>query len=140
MRPIKNWNQPCPNKACPDYGVLNKGNIKAASTYKTQSGPRRTFKCKTCGEMFSETRDTVFFELKVPEETVILALKMILVKVGLSQIRFVLGVKEETLLTWLDRAAQKAEDINRILLKDLDVTRVELDEMWTFIKKKLRRG
>ena len=120
MRPIKNWNQPCPSKEFSDYGVLNKGNIKEASTYKTLSGPRRTFKSKTCGEMFSETRDTVFFDLKVPEEKVILALKMLLVKVGLSQIRFVLGLKEETLLMWLDRAAQKAEDINRILLKDLN--------------------
>ena len=139
MRKIKNWNQPCPNKNCSDYGVLNKGNIKSASTYTTRSGPRRTFKCKTCGEMFSETRDTVFFDLKIPEEKVIFALKMILVKVSLSNIHFVLGVKEETLLMWLDRAAQKAEDINRILLKDLNVSRVELDEMWTFIKKKLRK-
>lgn len=136
MRPIKNWNQPCPNKACSDYGVLNKGNIKAASTYQTRNGRRRTFQCKTCDEMFSETRDTVFFDLKVPEEKVIMALKMFLVKVSLSNIHFVLGVKEETLLMWLDRAAQKAEDINRVLLKDLNVSRVELDEMWTFIKKK----
>ena len=62
---------------------------------------------------------------------------MILVKVGLSDISFVLGIKEETLLGWLDRAAMKAEEINKALLKDIPVTEVQLDEMWSFVKRKV---
>jgi len=63
--------------------------------------------------MFSEVRDTVFFDLRTPEEKVMMALKMILVKVNLSGIAFVLGITEETILRWLDRAYQKAQEINK---------------------------
>lgn len=68
------------------------------ATYLTQSGKRRIFECTECHESFSETRDTVFFNLKTPEEKVMMALKMILVGVELSGISFVLGVKEETVI------------------------------------------
>lgn len=61
-------------------------------------------------EQFSETRDTGLFDLRTPEEKVMMALKMILVRVSLSNISFVLGVKEETVLRWLERAAQKARE------------------------------
>jgi len=102
----------------------------------TQSGKRRIFCCSKCARPFSETRDTVFFDLRTPEEKVMMALKMLLVKVALSDISFVLGVTEETVLEWLRRAAQKAHEINVHLLRDLPVTQVQLDEMWSFIRRK----
>jgi hypothetical protein len=37
--------------------------------------------------------------LRTPEEKVMMAFKMLLVKVGLSEIGFVLGVTEETILS-----------------------------------------
>jgi IS1 family transposase len=61
---------------------------------------------------------------------------MLLVKVALSDIGFVLGVTEATVLAWLRRAAQKAHEINAHLLRDLPVTQVQLDEMWNFIGRK----
>ena len=136
MRKPKDWGQPCPNPDCRHYRLMNRGNISAISTYLTQSGKRRIFLCNACEATFSETRDTIFFDLRTPEEKVMMALKMLLVKVGLSDIGFVLGVTEETVLMWLERAAQKAHEINAHLLRDLPVTQVQLDEMWSFIKRK----
>ena len=136
MRRPKDWGQPCPNPDCSHYRLMNRGNISAISTYMTQSGKRRIFCCSKCKRPFSETRDTVFFDLRTPEEKVMMALKMLLVKVGLSDIGFVLGVTEETVLMWLERAAQKAHEINAHLLRDLPVTEVQLDEMWSFIRRK----
>lgn len=140
MKKAKNWNQPCPNIKCDFYGQLNKGNIISQSTYLTQSGKRRIFHCNSCETNFSETRDTVFFDLRTPEDKVMMALKMILVKVGLSGISFVLEVKEETILDWLGRAANKSAEINMALLKDLPVTEVQLDEMWSFVKRKVSKN
>ncbi len=134
MRKAKNWNQPCPNQECEKYGQMNKGNIISISTYRTQSGRRRIFMCKCCNHSFSETGDTVFYNLKTAEEKVIMALKMI---VSLTGICFVLNVKEETILGWLDRAYKKADDINKVLLKDISVTEIQLDEMWSFVKRKV---
>ncbi len=103
----------------------------------TKNGNRRIFKCKCCGHSFSETRDTVFFDLKTPEEKIITALKMILVQVSLSGISFVLNVKEVTILKWQDRAYQKADEINDILLKDISVEEVQSDEMQSFVRRKV---
>jgi IS1 family transposase/transposase-like protein len=136
MRKPKDWGQPCPNPDCSHYRLINRGNISAISTYMTQSGKRRIFRCSKCERPFSETRDTVFFDLRSPEEKVMMALKMLLVKVALSDMGFVLGVTEETVLEWLRRAAQQAHEINAHLLRDLPVTQVQLDEMWSFIRRK----
>jgi IS1 family transposase len=130
MRKPKDWGQPCPNPDCSHYRLINRGNISAISTYLTQSGRRRIFRCSACEQPFSETRDTVFFDLRSPEEKVMMALKMLLVKVALSDIGFVLGV------TAVRRAAQQAEQINAHLLRDLPVTQVQLDEMWNFSRRK----
>lgn len=115
---------------------MDRGNVSAISTYLTKSGQRRIFRCKACQTTFSETRETVFFDLRTPEEKVIMALKMLLVRVSLSNICFVLGITEETILEWLRRAADRAAQINLHLLRELPVTEVQLDEMWNFIERK----
>jgi len=115
---------------------MQQGNVSAMATYLTQSGKRRLFLCSVCAKTFSETRDTVFFDLRTSEEKVIMVLKMLLVKVALSDIGLVLGVTEETVLEWLRRAAAKAHEIKAYLLRDLPVTQVQLDEMWSFIRRK----
>src|SRR5205807_6108708 len=94
------------------------------------------FLSKRCHKRFSETRDTVFFDLRSSEEKVMMALKMLLVRVDLAGIAFVLDVNPESVLLWLQRAAHKAEQINAHLLRELPVTEVQLDEMWNFIRSK----
>jgi transposase-like protein len=135
MRKPKDCGQPCPNPDCPQYRLMNRGNMSAISTSLTQRGKRRIFLCHVCAATFSETRETVFFDLRTPEEKVRMALKMLLVKVGLSDMGFVLGVTEEPVLMWLERAAPKAHELNAPLLRDLPVTQVQRDEMWSCIKR-----
>src|SRR6267142_226469 len=113
MRTPKDWDQPCPNPACTHYSRKQQGNVSAIATYLTQSGKRRIFRCHRCATQFAETRETVFFGLRTPEDKVMMALKMLLVRVDLTGIGFVLGVTEQTVLAWLKRAAEKADEINR---------------------------
>jgi IS1 family transposase len=140
MKKPKEWGQPCPNPACGHYKLMNRGNVKAIATYETQSGKRRIFQCRECGEQFSETRDTVFFDLRTPEEKVMIVLKLLLCKVELTAISFAMGVSEETSLEWLRRAAEKADEINQHLLREVEVTQVELDELWSFVLRKRATG
>jgi len=111
MRTAKDWGQPCPDPRCSHYNRMHRGNIRSIAPYQTKSGKRRLFACRECQGRFSETRDTVFFDLRTPEQKVMLALKMLLVRVDLSSIAFVLDVTEESVLQWLQRAAHKAEQI-----------------------------
>jgi hypothetical protein len=93
-------------------------------------------RCHTCETPFSETRETIFFDLRTAEAKVMTALKMLLVRVDLAGIGLVLGGTEETGLGWLRRAAHPAEEMNRHLLRALPVTQGQLDEMWNFIERK----
>jgi transposase-like protein len=136
MRKPKDWGQPCPNPDCSHSRLMNRGNMSAISTSLTRSGKRCIFLCNACEGTFSETRDTVFFDLRTPEEQVMMARKMLLVTVGLTDIGVVLGVTEATVLMWRERAAQKAHEMNVHLLGDLPVTEVQRDEMWSFITRK----
>jgi len=140
MKKPKAWDQPCPNPACSHYRLMNRGNVKSIASYATQSGKRRVFQCKLCGEQFSETRDTVFFDLRTAEERVIIVLKLLLCKVELTSISFAMGVTEETILEWLQRAAEKAAEINHHLLREVKVTQIELDELWSFVLRKKAQG
>ena len=139
MRTPKDWGQPCPNPACVHYSRMTCGNVSAIATSLTQSGKRRIFRCHTCETQFSETRETVFFDLRTTEDKVMMALKMLLVRVDLAGISFVLGVTEETVWAWRRRVAHQAEAINQHLLRDLPVTQVQRDEMWNFVTRKHAR-
>src|SRR2546427_13064949 len=136
MRKPKDWGQPCPNPQCTHYRRMQQGNVSAIATYMPQSGKRRILYCTQCERSFSETRETVFFDLRTAEDKVMMALKMLLVRVDLAGISFVLGVTEETVLAWLRRAAHQAEVVNQHLLRALPETQVHLDEMWNFIARK----
>ena len=121
MRKPQDWASPAPNPDCSHYRLINRGNISAIATYLTQREATYLPVC-ACEKPFSETPDTVFFDLRTPEEQVLMALKMLLVTVALSDIGLVLGVTEATVLAWLRRAAQKAHEINTHLWRDLPVT------------------
>lgn len=49
-------------------------------------------------------------------------------------------VKLDTVRRWLKISAEHSEEVNKALMKDLDVDKVELDELWTFVKKKRFRA
>ncbi len=136
MRTPKDWGQPCPNPACVHSNRMKQGNVSASATDLTQSGKRRLLCCHTCETQLSETRETVFFDLRTAEDKVMMALKMLWVRVDLTGICCVLGVTAETVLAWLKRAAPQADVINRPLLRSLPVTQVQRDERWNFIARK----
>jgi len=129
----------CPNKECKQYGEVGKGNIVSNGTYSSQNGRLRKFICRSCGKVFNERTGTVFFDLRTPEDKVLLALKLLLKGMGIRAIAEVLDSKPDTVLAWLRRAAKHSEEVEACWLKDLKVSKVELDELWTFVKKKRLR-
>jgi hypothetical protein len=47
------------------------------------------------------------------------------------------GHKYETLADWLRRAASQAEAITGVLVHDLQLSAVEVDAFWSFVKKSM---
>ena len=126
----------CPNEECGLHGQTGQGNIVGNGTYETKSGTVRKYICKSCGKVFNDRTNTAFFDLRTKDEKVIIAIKMVLKGISLRSIAEILGVKLDTVRGWLTRAAEHSQEVNRVLMKDLNVSEVELDELWTFVKKK----
>lgn len=134
-RKPKYLDQACPNKQCHFYGQKGKGNIVSNGTYPTKRGRVRQFVCRSCKTSFSEHTGTFFYDLRTPEEKVILALKLMVKGMTLRGVAEVLEVKLDTVRHWLKAAAEHSEKVNERLLKKLRVSQVELDALWTFVKK-----
>jgi hypothetical protein len=135
MRTPKDWGHPCPHPACPHDSRLQQGNVRAIATSLTQSGTRRLLRCPPCATRFSATRETVFFDLRPAADQVMRALMMLRVRVELTGRGCGLGVTEQPVLAWLKRAAEKADEVHRPLLRPLPVTQRPLDEMGNFIAR-----
>lgn len=69
-----------------------------------------------------------------------MALKLLVKGMPLRGVAEVMEVKLDTVRHWLKVAASQSEAVNSLLLRELKVSQVELDALWTFVKKKqLRR-
>ena len=68
-----------------------------------------------------------------------MALKLLLNGMSLRSIARVLEISLDTVRRWLSRAANQSEEVHKVLLRELDISRVELDELWTIVEKKLHR-
>lgn len=64
-----------------------------------------------------------------------LALKLLVKGMPLRGVAEVLDVKLDTVRHWLKVAAGHSERVNEMLIKELKVSQVELDALWTFVKK-----
>jgi transposase-like protein len=126
----------CVNEACVNYNKPGTDSIVSNGTYPTRSGRVRKLVCRACGAVFCERQGTAFYDIRSPEDKVILALKLILQGLSLRAVSNVLGVKLDTVRQWLTRSARHAEQVNDVLIKEIKVNRVEMDELWSFVRKK----
>ncbi len=130
----------CPNKECKFYRIFGKGNITGNGTYQIKYRKVRKYICHECGRVFNDRTDTFFDNLRKDESVIILALKMAMKGMSIEAIADVLEVKPATVSNWLLRAAKQCEKVNDELMKDLNVSRVEMDELWVIVEKKLYQG
>ena len=126
----------CPNEKCDQYGLTDQGNIIGNGTYETKSGRVRKYICRTCGRVFCDRSNTMFYDLRTSEEKVVLALKLIVKGLSQRSTAEVLEVSPKSISTWISRASDQSEAVTETKLKDLKVSRVEMDELWTFVGKK----
>jgi hypothetical protein len=100
----------CPNPQCGLYGEPGKGNIVSNGTYRTKGGTRaRRFRCQQCGGSFCSRAGTIFYDLRSPEEKVLMALKLLVKGMTLRGVAEVLEVKLDTVGRWLRIAAEQSK-------------------------------
>lgn len=127
----------CPNQDCRDYQKLQGGqarrNILKAG--KTKKGVQR-YECKTCGHSFTETFGTLFYNKRTPADEILETLALLAEGSRISSLTRAKGFKEDTILGWLREAAQHAEAVEEVLLKDFRIKRGQLDGLWAYVRHK----
>jgi transposase-like protein len=126
----------CPNEICPDYGKRQSEQQHNIIRFgKTKTG-RQRYRCQTCGQTFTETRDTIFYRRRTPEEEILSALACIAEGNRMSSTARITGHKEETIGDWLRAAGQHAEEIEEVLLAEYQLTRAQIDGLWAYVGNK----
>jgi transposase-like protein len=126
----------CANPKCRRYDQKGFGNVVSNGTYRTRStGKARLFLCRTCGKAFSSRSGTAFFNLRTPKKKVLMGLHLLAEGLGLRGTSRVLETKLDTARRWLAVAALHCEQVSDMLLRDLKLSQVQVDELWTFVKK-----
>lgn len=126
----------CPNQKCPDYGKVQtaqQGNIIKYGF--TKSGHQRYF-CQSCCQSFVETTGTIFYRLHTPDEEVMKVLAQIAEGCRISSLTRTTGHKEDTILAWVREAGKHAEQVERVLLADYQISRGQIDGLWAFVQNK----
>lgn len=99
---------------------------------------RQRWVCRECGRSFGPTFGTAMYRLRTPPTEVARSLLVVMRRGSLSAAEEITGHKYETIGRWLRAAAQQAEIITEVLVRDLHLTEVEVDAFWSFVKKSVQ--
>jgi transposase-like protein len=120
----------CPNEQCELYGDIEAAQIIRFG--KTKNGTQR-YRCKGCGQTFTETRGTGFYRRQASRETILETLALLAEGVRISSISRANGIKEDTILDWLRAAARQTAEVEEALLNDYRISQAQIDGLWTYV-------
>jgi transposase-like protein len=124
---------PGPNPECSAPHVVRNGTL----------GGRQRYHCKGCGAWFGETHGTPMYRLHTSPDEVGRALLVVMRRGSLRAAEEITGHKYETIGRWLRLAAEHAEALTEVLVHDLELSTLEVDEFWSFVRRRSatsRRG
>ena len=119
----------CDNASCPDCGKIGADNVKM------HSYAERRLRCTTCQRTFSADKGTVFETLRTPRPILLDAVAMLVERNSLRAVSRVKHCTADAVLHWLDLAGQQGAAVHRSFIRDVHPTQVQVDELWSFVKK-----
>ena len=104
--------------------------LKIVKNGKKKSG-EQNFLCRSCGKQFQHRYQKVGCRPEMKE----LVLKLLVRNSGIRDIEAVLGIHRQTVLQWLNQAANERE----VKPRQKHYEELQIDELWTFVKERKRR-
>jgi transposase-like protein len=126
----------CLNEACEDYNEVNHGNVIKSG--KTDKGVQR-YLCKTCKKSFTETKGTIFYRCRHTEDEIVECMSMLGDRNSLAAIHRIKGIKEETVMKWVEKARDHVKQFERLVRKK-KLSCVQIDALWTYVGHKGEKG
>ncbi|MCP4419601.1 MAG: hypothetical protein GY805_23560 [Chloroflexi bacterium] len=124
----------CPRKKCRYYGWLGQGNIRANGY--PNGGRWRQLQCVVCNKNFMETTNTIFYGKKAAARTIWQALKALAEGLDIRATARVFDLDPNTVERWLGQAAEHMEAVSAYLIHDLELTQVQVDELWALLGRR----
>src|ERR1700686_615928 len=112
------------NAACRKYG-------------KHRNGLRR-FRCPLCGKTFTEAHARLFDPMIVPEDKALLAIQLLLEGTSVRSAERITQLHRDTILRLLVVAGERCANLMHEKMRNLRCQRIQGDELWAFVGKKLR--
>lgn len=125
----------CPNEQCNDYGLRQKGNIAIRGKYGKDNN-RDLLYCRTCGKRFAATQASALFGLHLSDESIRQIIHHAAEGVGVRATARLLDLDKDTVNRVILRAGEHCANVLSELLRSLKLTEAQLDELWTFVKKR----
>ncbi|MBI5476026.1 MAG: IS1 family transposase [Ignavibacteriales bacterium] len=129
-KPVKR-NIACLNEKCRLYGKKFKRNIKKNGFRKKV----QNYKCTACDKQFVETYGTPLYCKKLKKREIKRICELFTEKLSFRAVSRVTNHKLDTIRNLAEDMAQHCRETTNFFLKDLSLTPIEVDEIWTFVKK-----
>jgi transposase-like protein len=116
----------CHNPDCPARGQLGLGQIRV------HSRKEQRYRCTTCGQTFTATRDTPFYRLKKSVDLVTLVITLLCHGCPVQAVVAAFGLDERTVAAWRDRAGRHGQRLHEqiVLQGQVDLGHVQADELY----------
>lgn len=126
----------CPKEICPDYGKSQgKKQHNIIKFGRTKAG-RQRYKCHSCQGTFTETKGTIFYRRRTPEDEIIDTLALVAEGNRISSLSRAKGHKEDTIIDWISEAGEHAAAIEEVLLNNYQLSRGQIDGLWAYVGNK----
>jgi transposase-like protein len=122
----------CPNPNCSARGQVGAGNIQV------HSPKERRYRCRECGQTFSESKGTALYQVKKPRELFVLVTTLLAYGCPVQAVVAAFGLDERTVRAWWGRAGDHCQAVHEAVIgkSQLDLEQVQADE----IKVKTQQG
>jgi hypothetical protein len=130
-REVDTSNHFCPHPTCDYAGWVGRGNLRANGHPSGGSG--RQLHCVACDGYFLETHGTLFHGKHGSAERIVYVVASLAEGLGIHAVARVFAVDPNTVLQWLVEAADQLEAFSRYFLHDLQITQVQLDELFAVL-------
>jgi len=123
----------CQNPAC-DFFLIEQGK-DLVKNGRNAAGHQQYF-CKHCRTYFTETKNTPFYRSRLKPCQIELICRLSQEKISMRGISRVTGHHLATIARYYRLTGEHASLLTATSLQDLGPERIELDEIWSFVRKK----
>lgn len=132
MRKRRKLDVVCPNSGCQHHGKRGLRNIIRSG--KKANGTRN-YRCTTCNRQFVRTAGTIFYRSRIRRKEAKKIANLLVEKIGIRGVSRATERNKNTIVLFTNKLAERCKQVNEFLLQDVQLSPIEVDELWTFIKK-----